>query len=592
MHRALAPSLALLLSTGCYASHMREGAVDAGTRSDARMPDAHVIEGPDAATTVPPCISLVASRGVLLTHPTPNDFSLGAAQATGPNTALVAFTSSNDESEMDVFRWVLPVDLDTGAPLVSERITVFGEPIGLTYAAHSRVIVGPRSIFAYTWSEGQGCLRRRLDALGGFLGPELRDEGRCLSARIEPLSGEIVYFRREFIEQSAGYFEWVNDEGAQTSVTGIGPSAIVLRDLRFTWAFNADATIEIFASDAMGTRFGTWPELAWRNVEGAGQGSSTRLIAVGNRLLAAWISATGEVEMAYADDAVLHRTGIQALRAASIDVMLRGDELWLVFAEGATHGDARATIARLSLDLRERAARTTVGSESFMGSARLVPSSRGALLVSEGQRADALGGNNLFAIPIACADAAARPTGCAPWRAVVDRCAPGCGSPPVYIWDGSDCVESQCSCTGPDCAFAYGDRGACEADHAMCAPSRCEATGGVWVSPNRRYCASPVCGDDTSACTEFPTAVCHCGLNALYDARNGCVTSFCGDRLNTDQERCTKSGGTWGTFCTHSHCGEAPDPCVDMACRCADDEVWSEVAGCVVSAECTRCAGG
>ena len=592
MRRALISSFLLLAPAGCYAAHER---ADAGRPPDARPSDAPnpVLIDATSDAAIPParCASLTASQGRLLTHPSPNDFSLGSLQATGPTTALMAFTSSNDPSEMDVGRWVLPLDLDTGAPLAPDRITVFGEPIGLTYSAHSRVIAGPRAIFAYTWSEGQGCLRRRLNALGAFVGPELHDDdGRCLSARVAP-SGELVFYRREAFERSAGYFERIDDEGRQTSVTGIGPTALELRDLRFTWAFNADGTIEILASDTLGTRFATWPELRWRNVEGAGQGASIRLVNVGNRLLGAWISESGEIELAYADEARVHRTGIAAVRAASIDVMPRGDELWLAFDQGTTHADARATLARLSLDLVEHAPRTEVGTESFVGSLRLLSSPRGALLVSEGQRADAAGGTNLFAIPIACVSEATRPVGCAAWRATVDRCTPPCDSIPSYVWDGALCVESQCGCTGPDCAFAYRERSACVADHATCAPSRCESTGGVWLTQNRIYCDSPVCGLDRGSCDEMPDAVCHCGLNALYDARNGCVTSFCAGTESSDQLRCERSGGTWGTHCTHSHCGEAPDPCVAMACRCADNEVWSEVAGCVVSASCERCIG-
>ena len=67
---------------------------------------------------------------------------------------------------------------------------------------------------------------------------------------------------------------------------------------------------------------------------------------------------------------------------------------------------------------------------------------------------------------------------------------------------------------------------------------------------------------------------------------------FGSHRTSTDQLRCERSGGSWGTNCAHSHCGEVPDPCTDMACRCADNEVWSEIAGCVVSEECDLCAGG
>ncbi len=589
MHRALAPSLAVLMSTGCYAAHTRDEATDAGTRSDVRTPDARVIEGPDASVALPACTSLVASAGVLLTHPAPNDFSLGAAQVTGPRTALVAFSSSNDGGEMDVQRWGLAVDLDTGAPLLPERVTFFGPT---RVGAPSRVVAGPRSIFAFTSSEEEGCMLRRVDALGAPLAPARQlNSIACSSARVAP-SGQVVFQSVQRLPSIAAFFEWVDDAGVHTMSTGIGAGARELGGMRFTWAFNADAAIEILATDATGTRFGTWPELRWRNVEGAGQGSLLRLIAVGDRLVGAWISARGEVELAYADEAVLHATGIEALTVASLDLMSRGDELWLVYVAAGAHADARTTLARFDLSLEERAARTEVGRESFATTLRLLSSPRGALLIEQGQRADAAGGHNLFAIPIACTDASTRPAGCAAWRATVDACTPPCDAIPNYIWEGSDCIESQCGCTGPDCAFAYRDRDACVADHALCAPSRCETTGGVWIASNTRYCDSPVCGDDPRICDETPDAVCHCGLNALYDARSGCVPGFCVGRPNNDQLRCTQSGGTWGTFCTHSHCGEAPDPCVDMACRCADNEVWSEVAGCVVSAECTRCAGG
>lgn len=590
MHRALAPSLALLLSTGCYASHTRVEPADAGpVRSDARTTPADAAR-PDASAIAPSCTSLTASRGVLLTHPSPNDFSLGSAHVTGPSTAMIAFTSSNDAREMDISRWVLPLDLDTGVPLVPERITVFGEPVGSSIAAHARLVVGARSTFAFTWSEGQGCLRRRLDARGAFLGPELRDDdGPCLSARVTPL-GDVVYFRREGLSRGGGYFETVNDEGMQTSVTGIGPAALELGRLTFTWAYDDVGEITLLASDATGTRFARWPELAWRNVEGAGQGGALRLVAVGNRLLGAWISGTGEVQLAYADDAILHATGIMAIRAASIDLMPRGEELWLAYDAGGTHADARATLARLDLNLVERAPRTEVGLESFVGPLRLLPSSGGALLIEQGQRADAAGGTNLFAIPIACDEAPTRPTGCASWQVTINRCADTCDVDPRYVWDGARCVPEQCNCIGEDCRFAYEDESACIRDHAMCASSRCESTGGVWLAPNRRYCSAPTCGNDAIDCTDFPEAICHCGLGALYDARMGCVTGFCGGMPSTDQLRCERSGGTWGTNCSHSHCGASPDPCVDMACRCADDEVWSAVAGCVVSEVCARCA--
>lgn len=593
MHRALAPSLALLLSTGCYASHMRGETSDAGpVRTDARATSATDAARPDASVMAPSCTSLTASRGVLLTHPSPNDFSLGSAHVTGPNTAMISFTSSNAVVEMDISRWVLPLDLDTGVPLVPERITVFGEPVGSSFAAHARLVVGPRSIFAFTWSEGQGCLRRRLDARGAFLGPELRDDdGACLSARVMPL-GEIVYFRREGIARGAGYFETVNDEGAQISVTGIGPAALELRSLTFSWAIDPNGEIVILATDAMGTRFARWPELAWRNVEGAGAANAMRLVAIGDRLLGAWISTTGEIEMAYSDDALLHRTGITAVRASSIDMMPRADEIWVAYDAGASHADARATIARLDLNLVERAPRTEVGLESFVGPMRLLPSPRGALLIEQGQRADAEGGHNIFAIPVGCADVPERPTGCASWQVSIDRCVPQCDIVPSYVWDGARCAPEQCNCVGEDCRFAYADENECLRDHAMCASTRCESTGGVWLAPNHQYCSAPTCGMDTGECDDFPVALCHCGLNALYDARMGCVTGFCGGTPSTDQLRCERSGGSWGTNCNHSHCGQSPDPCVDLACRCADNQVWNEVAGCVVSAECDLCAGG
>jgi hypothetical protein len=583
-------SLTASLGAGCYASHVRSEdaglGADAPAPRDARPDDAHA---DDASVPVPRCESLSAAPGVLLTHAPPNDFALGGVQATSGTSALVAFTSSNDATEMDVSRWVLPIDLVTGAPRREERVTVFGEPSGLTYSAHSRVVVGPRTTLAFTWSEGQGCLRRRLDAEGSPIGPEVVDhDGPCLSGRVGA-SGEIVLLRREGFARDGVYFEALDDEGRHAWVTGIGPAALELSTLRsFTWSILPDGAFALLASDELGIRLGTFDArgLLWRTVEGARQGASLRLVPVGARLLAAWLTREGALEAAYFDDARLVATGVSGLPQAGLDLAPRGDELWVATAIGATHADARARITRLDLSLREVAAPTEVGRESFVSALRLLPTAAGALLVQQAQRAGAAGGTNLFATPIACADELARPAGCAAWRAADDPCEPGCGSAGGFVWDGARCAAITCACVGPDCAFAYASLDECARDHAECPPSRCEATGGVWIRPNRRYCSHPTCGDDPLDCDDAPDAVCHCGLGALYDARRGCVPGFCTGREMTDRRRCEASGGTWGPFCNHSHCGQAPDPCVDPACRCADDEVWSEVAGCVPSSEC------
>lgn len=593
MSSRVAPlALSSLLLGGCYASHVRED--DAGVRADGATPHdgsapADAPTPPDAGVPLPRCEALAAAPGVLLTHAPPNDFALGSVQATSPTGALVAFTSSNDTSEADVSRWVLPIDLATGQPRRDERITLFGEPSGPTYSGHSRVVVGARSTLAFTWSEGQGCLRRRIDAEGTPLGPEIVDhDGPCISGRVGA-SGEIVLLRREGFARDGVYFEALDDEGRHAWVTGIGPAALELSALRsFTWNILPDGGFAILASDETGVRYGTFDArgLLWLPVEGASQGSSLRFVPVGARLLGAWLTRDDRVEAAWFDDARLITTGVTGLREAGLDLAPRGDELWVATVVGGTHADARARISRLDLSLREVAPPTEVGRESFVSALRLLPTAAGALLVQQAQRADAAGGTNLFATPIACAAEGGRPAGCAAWRAADDPCVPGCGSAGGYVWDGARCAPITCACVGADCALAYATLDECAREHGDCASSRCEATGGVWIRPNRRYCGAPVCGDDTLDCDEVPDAVCHCGLGALYDARRGCVPGFCTGRESNDRRRCETSGGTWGPFCNHSRCGQAPDPCADPACRCADDEVWSEIAGCVPSSEC------
>lgn len=599
----MSPRTALVLCasllTGCYAFHERSEDASSVSPDGAIARDAGRIEPADAH--VPPwasCEALTASPARLLTHAPPNDFSLGSVQATSSTGALIAFTSSNDASEMDVSRWVLPIDLLTGAPRADDRIVVFGPPSGSTYSAHSRVVVGPRSTLAFTWSSGQGCLRRRLDADGRFLGPERRDDGGpCLSARVSA-GGDIVFLRRD-ADEGVYYFETVDDEGAFVSATSLGRSARELSASdRVTWAFAADGSTALLALDVAdpGMRFATWrtERLAWRRVEGAGHGTSLRMIAVGERLLGAWYSLDGVIELAYFDDAILHTTALRGVASAGFDLAYRDGEIWVALAIGETHADARTTIARLDLALEERAPRTEVGDASFVSALRLLPTSAGALLVQQGQRADAAGGTNLFAGAITCTAAGTRPRGCAAWAASVDRCASACPEPPRFVWDGARCEAITCDCVGPDCVHAYDTLEACLSEHRDCPSVRCEATGGAWLRPNRRYCMAPVCGDDPSPCDDPPDVICHCGLTALYDPRVGCVPGFCAGRESTDQLRCERSGGTWGTFCTHSHCGEAPDPCVDPACRCTPDEVWSAVAGCVASDACAplTCGGG
>ncbi len=164
-----------------------------------------------------------------------------------------------------------------------------------------------------------------------------------------------------------------------------------------------------------------------------------------------------------------------------------------------------------------------------------------------------------------------------------------CDGPPTYHWDGSRCLPIECgACVGVDCASGSSSLAACESAHAACEGLLCRRTMGQWTWW-RPECGHRVCGAATLELCESPYPVCDCGPGRNYFEGVGCrVDPLCGeiDPLD-DDAACRSTGGTWGSFCCHSECGDAcTEDCVSPACDCGPMRVFEPGRGCVEHARC------
>ncbi len=162
-----------------------------------------------------------------------------------------------------------------------------------------------------------------------------------------------------------------------------------------------------------------------------------------------------------------------------------------------------------------------------------------------------------------------------------------CDGIPRWYWNGDDCFWIDCgACEGTDCDRGAGSREACLAEHSTCEPALCRATSGSWLWWAQE-CGHYECGHAPPANCEVGFAVCDCGVNRVFEPGIGCVDR-CGeiDPLPRDV-MCRTTGGTWGSFCCDSVCGQ---PCVLAcaadACDCGPGRVFDVARGCIESARC------
>jgi hypothetical protein len=164
-------------------------------------------------------------------------------------------------------------------------------------------------------------------------------------------------------------------------------------------------------------------------------------------------------------------------------------------------------------------------------------------------------------------------------------------------WDGSRCVlhPNACGCEGADCGRLYESEAECQAAHASCPSSLCEATFGDWVDVGG---SCPIrCGyedDDTlSLCVGDPQ--CNCGAGRTFVDGVGCTAdASCG--LG---DLCRATGGHPLTgdredACSrHAVCGAIPGGCLETsmeasatACNCGPAMAFDPENGCVPDERC------
>ncbi len=582
----------LTLLLGCYQSHRTEladgGPTDGGPTDGAR-PDV-----PAADASVPePCREVAALEPVPITHSPPNDFNLGAIArsptggAGGP--VVVAYTSSNDASEMDVRRWIRPVDPRTGTSLVDERIVAFGEPRGAAYAGLARVYYSDtdREGIAFTYSGGEGCVLRPIDAAGQPTRPETRiADDACLSARVGP-DGNFILFFRGRDDSDFAYFAWLDDRNR--IVRQSEPSEALGASRDYDWTVRG-GEIHIARGGPAGLEVGRWDveRNAFVDVRvHPGVDATAPRIVLGLRPAVGWLEGpSGAVHFALLDSAASASVGIDAYARAGWSAMWRGDELWLATAEarGDDHAAARVAFSRLHADFSVRD-QQVVGNGSFPQRIRMVRTEAGAMIVNQAFRRGLDGGHQIFTTPLHCADAPL-PRSCEVAR--LDPCAPVCDDTDGFVFTIEGCVESHCNCVGPGCAFAHPSRAACEAATSDCDRALCQASSGIWVAPNEVYCDHPQCGTDPADCLAPAEAVCHCGTRARFRPGFGCEPAFDCRGIDTRADLCTHSGGRWGgAMCCPTMCGEhCGDACTTPECACPSSMIWTEFAGCIPSPMC------
>ncbi|MFT5359477.1 MAG: hypothetical protein ACI9KE_006720 [Polyangiales bacterium] len=170
-----------------------------------------------------------------------------------------------------------------------------------------------------------------------------------------------------------------------------------------------------------------------------------------------------------------------------------------------------------------------------------------------------------------------------------------CDQPARWHWNGHSCFPVECgACEGADCDSGPFEREECEAAHRTCSSTLCRESEGTW-----RFWGIGDCGFDCGLpsgddCAAGPT--CDCGAFATFVEGRGCVEmeSCIGPPIFiSPEEYCEMSGGEWGGFCAHSHCGQrSPLACAQPACDCPWPQVFDEGRGCVDGEACFRGDGG
>jgi hypothetical protein len=165
-----------------------------------------------------------------------------------------------------------------------------------------------------------------------------------------------------------------------------------------------------------------------------------------------------------------------------------------------------------------------------------------------------------------------------------------CDGPPTWHWDGESCLAIECgACEGADCDRGSSSREICVATHAACDAALCLETGGTWKWWAEQ-CGHDICGQVPLESCLIGRPACACGPSSRFEPLVGCVhDGTCGiPEPGTPEQLCGWTGGTWGSFCCHTECGErCGDDCTSPACDCAGPrEVFEPGRGCVESASC------
>lgn len=193
-----------------------------------------------------------------------------------------------------------------------------------------------------------------------------------------------------------------------------------------------------------------------------------------------------------------------------------------------------------------------------------------------------------FDAPDAPIDAFYMPS-CEPMRADTDLCFAGdCVGVTGAFWNGAECVESHCDCTGPECGI-YATKAACDAAHTMCDAALCESTGGAWFRVPA-WCGHFICGRPNPAICDTATTACDCGPRGRFVPGMGCMpdaTCPIPERIEPEP-LCTLTGGTWRLdICGHATCGRlSPLDCVAPGCVCPENSTFDEARGCLPNPIC------